>query len=242
VQSPRFRPPRTSVWQRPDDFMRKMELNPYTKEAYFSSRMVEDPARSRLWAVLCEYLLRDIPPGATVLELGGGHCHFINNVRAAEKHVVDVYEGIRTAAAPDVRTHVQSCTNLESFRSSSIDTVFASNVFEHLTREQLSLTLGEVLRVLRPGGKLLIIQPNFKYAYRNYFDDYTHIQVFTEESLKDLLAVSGFQPERVVARFLPFSLKNAGPKWPWLMRLYLALPWRPMGGQMYIVARKGEEC
>jgi SAM-dependent methyltransferase len=123
----------------------------------------------------------------------------------------------------------------------SFDLVFASNLFEHLTREELANTLSSVWRALRDGGKLLIIQPNFKYCYRNYFDDYTHVQIFTEASLADLLLVSGFHPEKVVARFLPFSLKSGGPKWPWLLRVYLALPWKPLAGQMFIVARKASK-
>jgi hypothetical protein len=89
---------------------------------------------------------------------------------------------------------------------------------------------------LRPRGKLIIIQPNFKYCYRVYFDDYTHVQILTDVSLTDLLTSQGFQVGKVVPRFLPFSLKSRAPKWSWLLRLYLALPWRPMAGQMYIVA------
>jgi SAM-dependent methyltransferase len=210
----------------------------YREEGYFSARLPETPSRGKLWRVLCEYLQRDIPRDGSVLELGGGYCHFINHIHAAEKHVVDVYEGIRTAAAPGVMTYVQSCCHLDQFGSSSLDTVFASNLFEHLTREELLQTLSEVRRVLRPGGKLITVQPNFKYAYRDYFDDYTHVQIFTHVSLRDLLLSAGFAVDRVVPRFLPFSCNSAGPKWPWLLRLYLVLPCRPFAGQMYFVARK----
>jgi len=210
----------------------------YAEETYFASRLPYDPARESLWRVLCTYLQRDIPTNSTVLELGGGYCHFINNIRAAERHVVDLYPGIRNHAGEGVTPHVHSCTDLDNFPPASFDVVFASNLFEHLTREQLEETLASVLRVLRDGGKLLIIQPNFKYCYREYFDDYTHVQIFTDASLRDLLIGSGFEPEKVVARFLPFSVKSAGPKWPWLLKLYLALPWRLFAGQMYVVARK----
>ena len=75
---------------------------------------------------------------------------------------------------------------------------------------------------------ITVFQPNFKLSYRHYFDDYTHIQIFTDISLGDLPTSSGFICEKVVGRFLPFSLKSAGPKWPWLLRLYLALPFRPL--------------
>ena len=210
----------------------------YQNGSYFSTRLPEDRFRGELWRVLCQYLQRDIPSDGVVLELGGGYCHFINQIRAAEKHVLDLYDGIKTAAAPGVKTYVQPCTRLDNFGSGSVDTVFASNLFEHLTREELLQTLTEVRRVLRSGGKLVIIQPNFKYAYREYFDDFTHIQVFTDVSLRDLLMTMGFGVERVVPRFLPFSLKSRGPRWPLLLRLYLLSPWRPFAGQMYLVARK----
>jgi hypothetical protein len=116
--------------------------------------------------------------------------------------------------------------------------VFASNLFEHLTREELLTTLSGIRRILRPGGKLLVIQPNFRYAYASYFDDYTHIGIFTDISLADLLSTSGFHIDKVMPRFLPFSLRGHGPKWPWLLRLYLSLPYRPMAGQMYIACSK----
>jgi hypothetical protein len=48
----------------------------------------------------------------------------------------------------------------------------------------------------------------------------------------------GFHIDKVVRRFLPLSIKGRGPKWPWLLRLYLKLPYRPMAGQMYIVCSK----
>ena len=116
--------------------------------------------------------------------------------------------------------------------------MFASNVFEHLTREDLAATLGEIWRVLRSDGKLMIIQPNFRYSVKNYFDDYTHLQIFTDISLRDLLAAHGFRVERVIRRFLPFSVKTRAPKWGWLLRLYLHLPFRPFAGQMFMLAQK----
>jgi len=210
--------------------------NTYSRETYFATRLQEDSRRSALWKVLCGYLQSDVPPAGAVLELGGGYCHFINNIRAADKHVVDLYDGLPECAAPDVKAHVQSCTSLNNFANRTFDAVFASNLFEHLTRAELEQTLSEIRRVLRPEGRLIIIQPNYKFSCRDYFDDYTHIQVFTHVSLVDLLGANGFAAVRVVPRFLPFSLKARGPKWPWLLHVYLALPWRPAAGQMYIVA------
>jgi ubiquinone/menaquinone biosynthesis C-methylase UbiE len=212
----------------------------YTRGTYFSSRLSQDAKRNQLWAVLCEYLQTEIPATSSVLELGGGYCGFINNIQAADKHVLDVYEGVTTFAGREVQSHVCSCEDLDIFAAQRFDIVFASNLFEHLTREQLHQSLLEVWRVLKPAGKLIIIQPNFKYSYKDYFDDYTHLQIFTETSLTDLLRTHGFQVTSVVPRFLPFSLKGRGPKWRWLLRLYLRLPFRPFAGQMYVISVKPE--
>jgi SAM-dependent methyltransferase len=212
--------------------------SPYAKTEYFSSRFGPNEDRDRLWRVLAAYLQKEMKPDGDVLELGGGYCGFINNIRGASRHVVDLFEDLAGFAAPGVCSHVQSCTSLASFSNASFDTVFASNLFEHLTRGELVSTLSEVMRVLRPGGRLMLIQPNFRLCYATYFDDYTHVQIFSDQSLRDLLTSRGFIVKSVVAGFLPFSLKTRAPKWNWLLRLYLALPWRPFAGQMYIVAEK----
>jgi ubiquinone/menaquinone biosynthesis C-methylase UbiE len=141
-------------------------------------------------------------------------------------------------AAPDVETHVGSCTQLAFAGDSSLDIVFASNLFEHLPLTDLELTLREVWRVLKPGGKLLVIQPNFRYCYRDYFDDYTHVMIYTDRSLADVIAAAGLEPVRVLPRFMPFSMKSRLPAAPPLVWLYLRSPVKPFAGQMLIVARK----
>ena len=211
----------------------------YSEKLYFAHRLPPNPIRGDLWRVLCEYLGRYVDPNSDVLELGGGYCNFINNIRAREKHVVDVFEGIKKYAGDGVKTHVGSCTDLTAFFPESFDVVFASNLLEHLTWTELDQTMGEVLRILRHRGRLILIQPNFKHSYREYFDDYTHRTIFTDTSLTDYLRSRGFHPRVVVPRFLPYSMKSRYPKPAWLLRVYLASPIRPLAGQMLVVAESG---
>src|SRR5262249_7922972 len=154
-----------------------------------------DASRDGLWCVLCDYLARYVKPEDSVLELGGGYCNFINNIKAREKHVVDVFDGILKYAQEGVTAHVGSCTDLTTFPPSNFDVVFASNLFEHLTWPELDATVAGVRRILRPTGKLVLIQPNFKHSYREYFDDYTHRLIFTDASLTDYLRTRGFSPK-----------------------------------------------
>lgn len=205
---------------------------------YYRTRYQPDPRRSVVWRPICAWLQREIPGNASILDLGAGYCDFINNIKGARKVAVDINETVRSAAAPGVEANVGSCTDLSFLSDASMDVVFASNLFEHLEMPQLRVTLAEVLRLLKPGGKLLVVQPNFRYAYRDYFDDYTHVSIFTDLSLPDLFSCAGFGITRVEPRFMPFSLKAGLPVHPSLVWLYLRSPWRPKAGQMLVVSHK----
>ncbi len=211
--------------------------DPTSAHDYFHARFVYDTQRDALWQPVCEYLQPYIPVDGRVLDMGAGYCSFVNQVRARERHALDIFPDFARYAAPGVTPHVGSCDNLSRFADGCFDAVFASNLLEHLTRDSLAATLAEARRVLKPTGHLILIQPNYRYAYREYFDDYTHLQVFTHVSLADQLTASGFDVVRLEPRFLPFSLKSRLPKSPRLVRLYLRLPLRPLAKQMLVVAR-----
>ena len=191
-----------------------------------------------MWNAICRYLERYMPARGAVLDLGAGYCSFINQVQASSKHAVDVFPGFVRFAAADVKTHVGSASNLGEFSDAHFDVVFSSNMLEHLDRSEVHSTLGEVRRVLKPGGRLLIIQPNYRYCSREYFDDYTHKFVFSHVSLADLVAAEGFHVEAVIPRFLPLTMKSRFPQWRWAVALYLRLPVRPLARQMLLVASR----
>ncbi len=205
---------------------------------YFEISHKELGARNKVWKVLCRYLQKFVPENGTVLDLGAGYCGFINNIGAREKFALDRSDIIRRYAGKDVTALVQSCADLNNFSDNYFDAVFASNLIEHLRREETEQTLEHVRRILKPGGRLILLQPNFAYAYRNYFDDFTHQQIFTHVSIGDLLEVMGFFIERVFPKFLPFSMRSRLPTHPLLVSLYLLSPIKPLAGQMLVVAKK----
>lgn len=210
--------------------------------AYHRTRFYYDRRRDIVWSELCKFLQpRYIPAHARILEIGAGYCHFINQITGREKHALDVFLELENFAAKDVVVHVQPCTSLASFNDGSIDVVLASNVFEHISRSELRTAIEEIWRVLQTGGKLIILQPNFKYCYRQYFDDYTHVQIFTHVSLSDFLKSHGFKILAAWPRFLPFSMQSRLPVLPLLVRWYLRFPFRPFACQMLIVAERPAE-
>jgi len=129
---------------------------------------------------------------------------------------------------------------LSDIETNSVDVVHASNLFEHFSDEELLKVMTEVKRVLRVGGKIMLMQPNFRYTYKAYFDDHTHKKVFTHVSLANFLFSHGFSVLLKKPKFLPFSLKSTPFKLPFLRMIvwtYLRSPWKPFAGQMLLIAR-----
>ena len=206
--------------------------------AYFRTRMSPDSRRTAVWKLIARRLEELVPirPDAAVLDLGAGYCDFINEVRAREKHAVDSAPG-REHAAPGVTFHQARCDELGSLPAAHFDAALASNLFEHLPLEAIRKTLSGLSRVLKPGGRLIVMQPNFRYCCKEFYDDYTHVTPLTHRGLADLIASCGYKIEKVLPKFLPFSFKSSGLPVPtFLVWLYLRLPWKPLAGQCLIVA------
>jgi SAM-dependent methyltransferase len=208
-------------------------------DGYFATRLASDSRRSVLWDTLCSQVFQPyVPVSATVVELGAARGEFINVINAERRIGVDVWPGLSDHVVEGVEAHVQSATDLGFLEPESVDVVFASNFLEHLNVDDARAVLKEVHRVMRVGGRLILVQPNFRTSHKRYFDDYTHVSIWTDVSLSDFLVAEGLEVERVEPRFLPLTVKSRFPVHPWLIRLYLASPIKPMAGQMLVVARR----
>lgn len=210
----------------------------------YTSRFPADSRESKLrvWQTLCtHWFARYIAPDATVLDMGAGFCEFINSVRCGAKIAVDTNPDLPKFAAPGVRTIVGEILDLQSVEAASVDVVFASNFFEHLaTKADMLRALAAAHRVLKPGGKILVLQPNIDAVHGQYWHFFDHHIALTERSVAEALELTGFQIEEVRARFLPYTTKSRLPAHPWLVRLYLAVPLahRLLGGQAWVVGRR----
>jgi hypothetical protein len=106
-----------------------------------------------------------IPPEACILDLGAGHGHFINHIRAP---VGSPWTGGGCGStSPRGDAHVSEVTDLSAIPDRSVDFVFASNLFEHLTQSDGALVLGAAQEKLKPGGSVNLLQPNLRFACRS---------------------------------------------------------------------------
>jgi SAM-dependent methyltransferase len=207
---------------------------------YHTAHLMPDPARNVVWATVARHLARYIPRDAAVLELGAGYCDWINNVRAARRVALDIWPGLPAFAAPGVEPMVlDASVGLQSIGSSLFDVVLASNFLEHFSPDVAASVVDGVRTLLRPGGRFVVIQPNFRYAWRHYFDDYTHRSVFTDVSLPAMLRAKDFRVLEVRPKFLPYTLQGARvPITRFLVAAYLLSPIKPGAGQMLVVAAR----
>lgn len=90
------------------------------------------------------------------------------------------------------------------------DVVYSKSFIEHLDGP-LNF-MNEARRVLKKGGKLITLVPDWEANYLIYFDDFSHKTPYTKNSLIDLYKMTGFEKIDVFKfRQLPIVWK-----YPWL--------------------------
>ena len=208
------------------------ETNPYIG-AY-----PELAARRGVWREIVRYVVTDVGPVDTLVELGPGYGDFIDQYPAKRRIAFDLNPEMRAFMGPGVEFHERDASAMASLPAESVDLVFASNFLEHLEGPDIEEILEVAHRVLRPGGRIALIQPNHRRCAEHYFDDPTHVSVFDDRNIREWLACAGFARIRVDPGLLPFSMKSRAPKWPLLVRAYLHSPWRPLAAQMYAVGER----
>jgi SAM-dependent methyltransferase len=209
-------------------------------EARFSP--AEREAKDRIWAVLCrDFFSRFVRPADRVLDLAAGYCEFINHIECGEKYAFDANPEARRFAGPGVKFVTGDCRDLSPLPPDSFDVVFVSNFFEHLeSKRDVDRVLAQVFGRLRPGGRLLVLQPNIRYVGSRYWDFFDHHLPLTHLSLREALLKNGYTIELLIPKFLPFTSKSMLPTAAWIVWLYLKLKpahWL-FGRQMFAVAAR----
>jgi SAM-dependent methyltransferase len=205
---------------------------------YHNTHFLEDPKRATLWKALWNFYFRHhITLEDTVLDIGCGYGNFINNVESKNRIAIDKWPDFKKYLDPEVQAIVGDIIDIKCIDDSSIDFAFASNVFEHISQTQLSEFLTSLKRKLSSRGQLVILQPNYRYCASEYFDDYTHISIWSHVSLKNFLIANGYNVTLILPRFLPLTIKSRFPVIPQLIAMYLKSPFKPFGKQMLLFAR-----
>ncbi len=137
--------------------------------------------------------------GQTLLDLGAADGALVEVARS---------KGLQ-ATGLDVTDGLDFESDALPVRDNSVDVVTAVSLIEHLYAPRMMLA--EALRVLKPGGAIILVTPNWRYSYLDFFDDPTHVHPFTAPSLAFTLKSAGFENGVVV----PWIVCK--PAWMWTM-------------------------
>jgi len=214
-------------------------------ETLYSNRFDEAARawKNEVWKIVCRRVFaRFVDPQSTLVDLGAGYCEFVNHVEARRRIAVDLNPETARSAAPGVEVKATSADDLGFLQPGEADVVFTSNFLEHLASKQaVSRVFDEVRRVLKPGGRFILMGPNIRYLADKYWDYYDHHVPLSHASVCEALALHGFEIEHLEAKFLPYTVKGARLRSRWLVEAYLAL--RPLssallGKQFLVTARR----
>lgn len=144
---------------------------------------------------LCSYLFQafKFEKGMRMLEPGCGRSEFLSNFRDLGLEVDGV--DISSEAQNFMQGFSVEIANIEKdplpYDDDSFDIVYSKSFIEHLHDPENYLH--EAYRVLKPGGLLLTLVPDWESNYKIYFDDFTHRTPFTKISLTDAYKLFGFE-------------------------------------------------
>lgn len=199
--------------------------------------------KNRIWKTLCtEYFQKFIDSkNDTILDIAAGYGEFLNNIQAKKKIAVDLNEDIKKYVKDDVEVIISDCKKIQQLSNNSVDKVFISNFLEHLNNtDEVLMVLQESYRILKSGGKIMILQPNIYYVKEKYWFFIDHKTPLTHESLVEAMEITGFKISLLKKKFLPYSTKSNLPQKSIFIKIYLKLPFLQwiFGKQTFVIGIK----
>ena len=65
-----------------------------------------------------------------------------------------------------------------------------------------------MLEASTPDGQIVVMGPNFRFCYREYFDCADHTLALTHTTVAEHLYAAGFQVTQIRPQFLPYSFRK----------------------------------
>ena len=81
------------------------------------------------------------------------------------------------------------------FDDNYFDVIYSKSFVEHFYYPEIIFE--EAYRVLKPGGIIITLTPEWNYIYKSFYEDYSHRTPFTKVSLKDIHLISNFKDVEV---------------------------------------------
>lgn len=146
-----------------------------------------------------------------LLELGCGRGEFLKGFIdiGINCYGVDLSENAKKMCPS---AHISKVNLIEQqlpFEDNFFDFVYSKSFVEHFYHPEKIFE--ESHRVLKLGGKLITLTPDWESIYKTFYEDYTHRTPFTINSLKEIHLIHGYKNVKVERfRQLPIIWKKDG--------------------------------
>jgi len=226
--------------------MSELDASSDDLSAIYGRRFSDADAEEKdlVWREVTRFLQRFVPPDSVILDIACDRGDFIRNIQGAERWATDLRD-LRTVLPADIEFVRANGLELDQvLPTRHFDIVFMSNYLEHLPSSSDVIEQFRVVRrLLKPNGRVIVLQPNIRLVGSRYWDFIDHSVALTEQSLAEAAELAGLRTETIIKRFLPYTTKSRLPKSPKLVRAYLRSPllWRLLGKQTLFVARSPAE-
>jgi len=197
------------------------------KETNYASVIYNEKERpfTKYPELLTRYLTKkfNISRKKKLLDLGCGRGEFLKGfIRCGLKGYGIDQSLMGKSICPETEIIQSDLEEPLPFKDNYFDVVFSKSVLEHFYYpEKLVL---EIYRILKPGGLVITMVPDWEAVYKTFYDDYTHRTPFTLVSLRNIFVINGFNDVKVKKfRQLPFLWKMPWLK-PFCMFVALVMP------------------
>lgn len=161
------------------------------------------------------YKKYNLKKGDKLLEVGCGRGEFLKGFieLGIDGYGVDQNDNAKKICLNSEIKIADLENKLLPYKDNFFDVIYSKSVVEHFFYPEKLFK--EMHRVLKPGGIILTLTPDWENTYTIFYEDYTHRTPFTYNSLKDIQSIVGFS-EIKVQKFkqLPILWKKKSYIWP----------------------------
>jgi hypothetical protein len=204
---------------------------------------IDQKKKNIVWSEIASFIYNLTNKPKRAIDPAAGMCEFINHVPSDEKWAVDLNEEfVKEYAKPGINLVIGDVLTAD-LKKNYYDLVFISNFLEHLhSQEEVADFLTKMHDILAENGKIVVMGPNFKYTYKEYFDFADHTVILSELGVAEHLYGAGFKIDKIYPRFLPLSFRGGLPVNRFLIKTYLSIPiaWKILGKQFLLIATKSK--
>lgn len=153
-----------------------------------------------------DWMYEQIAPhiGQDVLEIGSGignlSMYLVGRKRVCLSDVSETYLDIlreRFGAKPGIQIHRWDLSqpSPEAMEPRTFDTIICLNVLEHIREDGIALE--RMRRLLKPGGRLLLLVPAHPFLYNGFDKALEHFRRYDVKGLRARLSAAGFSGQRL---------------------------------------------